>query len=288
MNSTLLAIITLGSLAVLAAIFLYAAKTFFKVEEDTCIDEVEALLPGANCGGCGQVGCRQFAEACVKSAALDSLYCPVGGAQTMKAVADKLGREVISRERTIAVLRCQVTPANRPQTSQYDGASSCMIASLTYGGQTGCTWGCLGLADCVEVCQFKALQMNLKTGLPEVDEDACTACGACIKACPKNLFELRKQGPHSKRIYVACMNQDRGALAGKECRAACIGCGKCLTACSYDGISMTHNLAYMLDDACRLCRKCVEVCPTGSILECHFPPRKSVQDAPETLQLRNA
>jgi Na+-translocating ferredoxin:NAD+ oxidoreductase RNF subunit RnfB len=240
MNSTLLAIITLGSLAVLAAIFLYAAKTFFKVEEDTRIVEVEALLPGANCGGCGQVGCRQFAEACVKSAVLDRLFCPVGGEKTMKAVGEKLGRVVTVKEQTVAVLRCQGTPANRSQTSQYDGASSCLIASLTYGGQTGCTWGCLGLADCVEVCQFKALRMNQETGLPEVDEEACTACGACVKACPRSLFELRKKGPHSKRIYIACMNQDKGALAGKGCRVACIGCGKCVVACPYDAIKIEH------------------------------------------------
>ena len=117
--------------------------------------------------------------------------------------------------------------------------------------------------------------------LPEVVEDKCTACGACVKACPKDIIELRKQGPKSRRIYVSCVNKDKGAVAKKACNVACIGCSKCQQVCPFDAITMENNLAFIIDDKCRLCRKCVPVCPTNSILELNFPPRKEAPSTPK-------
>ena len=76
----------LGVTALLAACLLYIVSLFFKVEEDPRIDLVTAVLPGANCGGCGFAGCRNFAEACVKANGIEGLSCPVGGEPTMEQV----------------------------------------------------------------------------------------------------------------------------------------------------------------------------------------------------------
>jgi Na+-translocating ferredoxin:NAD+ oxidoreductase RNF subunit RnfB len=76
----------LGVTALLAACLLYVVSLFFKVEEDPRIDLVTAVLPGANCGGCGFAGCRNFAEACVKANGIEGLACPVGGEPTMEQV----------------------------------------------------------------------------------------------------------------------------------------------------------------------------------------------------------
>jgi len=76
----------LGVTALLAACLLYVVSLFFKVEEDPRIDLVTAALPGANCGGCGFAGCRNFAEACVKAGGIEGLACPVGGEPTMDEV----------------------------------------------------------------------------------------------------------------------------------------------------------------------------------------------------------
>lgn len=86
MNLILISMGVLGVTALLAACLLYVVSLFFKVEEDPRIDLVTAVLPGANCGGCGFAGCRNFAEACVKANGIDGLACPVGGDPTMEEV----------------------------------------------------------------------------------------------------------------------------------------------------------------------------------------------------------
>ncbi len=268
------AIIVLGGIGALAAVILYIAAQKFKVYEDPRIDEVESVLPAANCGGCGFPGCRGFADACVKADSLESLNCPVGAAEVMTKVAGILGLEAVAADPLIAVVRCNGTCENRAQVNNYDGATSCAIAAALYGGETNCSYGCLGLGDCVVSCSFDAIFVNPETGIPEVDEDKCTACGACVRACPKLLIELRKKGPKSRRIFVSCMNKDKGGPAKKACAVACIGCGKCEKVCEFEAITIENNLAYIDYTRCRLCRKCVEVCPTNAIHELNFPPRK--------------
>ncbi len=279
MTTTILyTILSLSLLGAVASIVLYFVAQRFKVFEDPRIDIVEAELPAANCGGCGYAGCRNFAETLVKSETFEGLYCPVGGNETMSRIAGILGREAVKQDPRIAVLRCNGTCENRPRTSRYDGTQSCTIASALYSGETGCQYGCHGFGDCVVVCNFDALHMDPVTGLPVVNDEKCTACGACVKACPRNLFELRKRWKGDKKIYVACMNEDKGGVAKKNCAVACIGCTKCFKVCPHEAIVMKNNLAFIDSDKCKLCRKCAPECPTNSIIEVGFPVRKPKVD----------
>lgn len=278
MELILTAVIVLCLIGAASAAILYFTSQKFKVEEDPRVEKVLNALPSANCGGCGFPGCNGFASAIVKSDTMDGFYCPVGGQATMDNIARILGRTADVSIKKIAVVRCNGTCENRPKTSIYDGVPKCVIESALYGGDTGCTFGCLGLGDCVDACLFDAIHINPETMLPEVIEDKCTACGACVKACPKNLIELRKQGPKSRRIYVNCMNKDKGGVARKSCKVACIGCSKCQQVCPFDAITIENNLAYIDDEKCRLCRKCVPACPTNSIIELNFPPRKELKE----------
>lgn len=273
MNLTLIVMISLGSLGGISAAILYFAAQKFKVYEDPRIDEVEEALPAANCGGCGYPGCRGFAEALVKADDLADYNCPVGGAEVMNTVATILGKAAATADPKIAVVRCNGTCEHRPKTNTYDGATSCAVASTLYSGETGCSYGCHGLGDCVESCDFDAIHMDETTGLPVVN-DKCVACGACVKACPNDIIELRKKGPKDRRIYVSCVNQDKGGVAKKACSVACIGCSKCFKVCPFDAIKMENNLAYIDYNKCKLCRKCVPVCPTNAIHELNFPPKK--------------
>ena len=198
----------------------------------------------------------------------------------MSKVADILGLAAEASEPKVAVVRCNGTCANRPRINQYDGAKSCAIAAALYGGETACSFGCLGCGDCVAACKFDAIHMNPETGLPEVDEEKCTACGACAKACPKGIIEIRFKGKKSRRVYVSCVNKDKGAVARKACSAACIGCGKCVKTCPFEAITLENNLAYIDYNKCKSCRKCEKVCPQGSIIALNFPPRKPKAEAP--------
>lgn len=277
MSLTLIAIISLGTIGIVAAVILYLAAQKFKVYEDPRIDQVEEVLPAANCGGCGFPGCRGFAEALVKADDMTGLFCPVGGNDVMATAATILGREVAKTDPKIAVVRCNGNCDNRPRTNVYDGATSCSVAASLYGGDTGCSFGCLGMGDCVDVCNFDAIYIDPKTLLPVISDDNCVACGACVDACPKSIIELRKKGPKSRRIFVSCVNEDKGGVARKACSTACIGCGKCVKACPFEAIEVKNSLAYIDYDKCRLCRKCVDVCPTNAIHELNFPAKKKVE-----------
>ena len=264
-------IAVISVLGLVLALVLYLVAQKFRVEEDPRIDEVEKVMPGANCGGCGFAGCRAFAEAAVKAPNLDSNYCPVGGNDVMSKVASILGYEVKAKAPMVAVVRCNGTCANRPKVNEYDGYPSCRVKASLYSGDTGCAFGCLGCGDCVEACQFGALSMDPATGLPVVDEGKCTACGACTKACPKGIIELRAKGPRGMRMYVSCINKDKGPVARKACAAACIGCGLCAKTCTHEAITVESNIAYIDFAKCKLCRECEAVCPTGAILSANFP-----------------
>ncbi len=284
MNLIISSIIVLGVIGLAAAIILYFVAQKFKVEEDTRIDVISELLPGANCGGCGYPGCRGFAEACVKADSLDNMLCPVGGLPVMCKVSEVLGHAVCQATPKIAVVRCNGTCANRPRTNKFDGAPNCKIAAQLYAGETNCSYGCLGFGDCVTACQFDAIQINPETDLPEIDEDKCTACGACAKTCPKKVIELRNKGVKSRRVFVSCINKDKGAIARKACSAACIGCGKCQKACPFGAIKVENNLAYIDFELCRSCRKCVNECPTGAIHDVNFPTPAPVAAKPVTIK----
>lgn len=274
-------ILTLCLIGVLAAVILYFVAQKFKVYEDPRIDAVESMLPGANCGGCGYPGCRGLADALVKSDDISALYCTAGSSETMNNIAAYLGKVAAEKEPTVAVVRCNGSCSHRPRTNVYDGAHSCAVETLLYGGETGCSYGCLGLGDCVSVCRFGAIAINPQTGLPEIDESRCTACGACVKACPKQIIELRKRGVKGRRIYVDCVNRDKGAVSRKACSVSCIGCGKCVKTCPFEAITLQNNLAYIDPVKCRLCRKCVPECPTGAIVEINFPPRAAGENKGE-------
>lgn len=278
MNSVIIySIVSLSAIGLVSAVVLYFVARKFRVIEDPRIGEVEEALPAANCGGCGYPGCRNFAEALVKKAeqekSIDGMYCPVGGAEVMKKVSAILGLEAAEVEPLIAVVRCNGSYANAPVKVRYEGPATCAFAHNLYAGESGCPFGCLGLGDCVAACTFDAIHIDMETGLPVVN-DKCVACGACVKACPRNIIELRPKGKKDRRIYVCCINEEKGGPARKNCSVACIGCGKCAEVCPFDAITVQNNLAYIDPIKCKLCRKCVEVCPTNAIHEINFPPRK--------------
>ena len=156
-------ILTLCVLGVLCALILYFVAQKFKVYEDPRIDDVEKMLPGANCGGCGYAGCRTspLLRRCGRYV---RIVLPGGRCGDHEAYR-RFPREGGAGTGTmVAVLRCNGSQANRPRNSVYDGASSCAVEAALYAGETGCAFGCLGKGDCVTVCNFDALHMDPGNG----------------------------------------------------------------------------------------------------------------------------
>lgn len=233
----------------------------FAVASDARIDEVEEVLPGANCGACGYPGCRAFAEAVAKGEAPVN-GCPVGGASVAAKVAEIMGVETKSDgRRLVARVHCGGGKAEAKETAEYVGLEDCKAAHLL-GGHKACQYGCLGLGSCVKACQFDAMHMS-PNGLPVVDKEKCTACGLCVIACPRDLITLV---PDDMLVHVLCRSFDTGREVRGKCQVGCIGCKACERVCEDDAIHVTNFLAEIDYDKCTNCGKCVAACPTKTII----------------------
>lgn len=252
----------MGALGLLLAAILVLANKRLFVYEDPRIDEVEELLPRANCGACGSPGCRPFAEALVAGRSEPS-QCTVNPRETNALIADFLGVELVHREKRVARLACAGGAHVAYIRASYAGLNHCRAAALVSGGGKGCAWGCLGMGDCADVCQFSAIKMD-KYGLPVVDEALCTACNDCVEVCPKDLFSLH---PISHQLFVACKNLEKGEHAEADCEVICTACERCAMDSPEGLITITENLAIIDYSKNALASKvAIERCPTGAII----------------------
>ena len=254
--------------AILAGVGLFFAALIalahrkFKVWEDPRIDAVSDLLPGANCGACGEAGCRAFAERVV-AGGLQPAACTVMNAEAVAAVAGLLGVAAGEANRRVARLLCAGGRDVAVQEADYSGLATCKAASAVAGGGKACVWGCLGLADCVRVCDFDAIAMNAQD-LPVVVPDRCTACGDCVDACPKDLFMLM---PVEHRLIVQCKSWLEGDAVRQICRVACTACGKCVMDAAPGLIAIRDGLAVIDYEQNELASPAATArCPTGAIV----------------------
>lgn len=261
-NQLLIAALFMASLGIILAGVLSIANRRLYVYEDPRIDEVEELLPHANCGACGTPGCRPFAEALVAKK-VDPGLCTVNAADMNQAIADFLGVEVSQHEKQVARLACAGGSHVAYTRARYEGIKTCRAASLVSGGGKGCSWACLGLEDCGNVCEFDAISFN-KFSLPVVDEERCTACGDCVAECPKDLFTLQ---PISHKLWVACNNKDNMDESEAHCNVACNACNRCVSDAPEGLITIQNNLATIDYSKKGLASKvAIERCPTGAIV----------------------
>lgn len=252
----------------LAGVLAFANRRLF-VYEDPRIGEVEELLPKSNCGACGVAGCRAFAEKVVAGDIVPA-QCTVNSADGIKAIAELLGVAAGEVEKRVARLACGGGKHVAYTRARYAGLSTCRAATVVSGGGKECAWGCLGLGDCVTVCDQGAIHLD-HHGLPVVDPDKCTACNDCVEVCPKGLFSLEAI---SHKLWVACKNRAEGDAAEASCEVACTACGKCVAEAPPGLMALNNNLVeinYLRND--RAMPSLIDRCPTGAIVWFATPDR---------------
>ncbi|HEY4953255.1 MAG TPA: (Fe-S)-binding protein [Gemmatimonadaceae bacterium] len=256
------AALILGGVGLVFGVFIAIANKRFWVWEDPRIDIVSQMLPNANCGACGLPGCRAFAEQAV-AGQVTPAQCTVSGEAARGQIASYLGVDVGEAVKNVARLLCAGGTDVAGYQAEYRGLPTCAAAAAVAGGGKSCAWGCLGLADCERVCDFDAIHMS-ETGLPVVDIDKCTACGDCVEACPKLLFELR---PVNAGLLVQCKNLIGGDEVLEQCKVACTACGKCVQDAIEGLISVASGVAVLNYDKIAWAEpRAVERCPTGAIV----------------------
>jgi RnfABCDGE-type electron transport complex B subunit len=207
----LTALVFLFGLGLAASVILAVASKVFYVKEDPRIMEIENVLPGANCGGCGFPGCSGCARAIVAKKAPTNT-CVVGGNEVAMEVAPIMGLAVEFKEPEVAIPDC--TGGKRATNKyKYEGAYNCRAQALLFGGDKECAVGCLGLGSCVDACQFGAIKMG-PDGYPVVNIDKCVACGKCAEVCPRGVISIL-----NNTARILHMNEVTDCLA--PCRQAC-------------------------------------------------------------------
>ena len=255
------AVLALAVLALLASFGLAIAARIFAVETDPRIELVEEALPGANCGGCGYPGCAGLAKAIVEGRAnVDD--CPVGSEETRKAISEIMGISFEGGQvRMVALVMCKGDDQVAGKRFFYNGIYDCASAALIFGGDKTCSYGCLGQGTCAEACPFGAIEM-LDSGLAQVESDKCTGCGQCVDACPKGII---KMVPAEREVHILCSSHDKGAVARKACKTACIACQKCVKAAPEGSIVMEDFLAVVNYDY-DIPHEIAEQCPMNTIV----------------------
>ncbi|OGJ90872.1 MAG: hypothetical protein A2268_09520 [Candidatus Raymondbacteria bacterium RifOxyA12_full_50_37] len=254
------AIFALASLGILSAAGLGIAARYFSVVEDPLLSKIAEALPGANCGACGFPGCVNYAHAILGNKS-DINLCAPGGNATVEKIAALLGKEASVKEREVARVRCFGHCSAVVSRSAYTGVQTCKAADLLNGGQKECSYGCLGLGDCVKACPFGAMIMG-ENGLPSIDEEKCTGCGICALECPKRIITLEKK---KNRVILKCSSPENARVVRKACAVGCTACGLCAKSCPHKALSMQNNLPVWDWSMCENCTTCSEVCPRDII-----------------------
>jgi electron transport complex protein RnfB len=258
---TLVAFLSLGLLGSAFAVLLYVAFTKLSVQTDPRLELILFALPGSNCGACGFAGCQGLAESLLDKK-VEVTGCLAGGNETAQKLAEVMGVSLEVQTELVAYVACQAGRNEARAKYEYRGVPNCQAASLYFGGDKACQYGCLGMGSCVEACPFDAIAITDK-GIALVNAGKCKSCKKCVAACPRKLIDMV---PKNQAVLVSCRNQDRPRKAKEVCTISCTACRICEKNCPEKAIVVQNNLAVINYDICTQCKICVEKCPQKSIL----------------------
>ena len=156
----MIAILILAGLGLFLGALLGFASERLKVEENPLEAELQAMLPGSQCGQCGFPGCKPYATAIAEGEA-DINLCPPGGQEGVQRLADLLGREV------------------KPLDAEEKPKQIAIIEEQT----------CIGCTLCIQACPVDAIVGAAKQ-MHTIIEALCTGCELCVKPCPVECIRM--------------------------------------------------------------------------------------------------
>ena len=268
-------ILTLGVLGLLFGSGLAFAAKKFAVEIDPKVEAINAVLPHANCGACGQPGCAGYADAIV-AGRVPPDKCTPGGKDVAEKIAQIMGLSgLIVSEPKVAVVHCQGGHKEAKERFHYQGIQECRAALLVNNGSKACRFGCLGLGSCAASCPFGAITMN-RNGLPVIDEEKCTGCNVCVVTCPRGIISLI---PRSQTIYLACRSLDKARAVKDVCSVGCFACKICVTpkVAPSGSIVMPGNLPEIRDIHSPELLVALDKCPANCYVYRGEPPAEATQ-----------
>ncbi|UCD56725.1 MAG: RnfABCDGE type electron transport complex subunit B [Candidatus Hydrogenedentota bacterium] len=260
MQAVFLAIMVVGGLGLVAGAVLAFASMKFAVEVDPRVEELEATLPGVNCGACGHPSCTAAAKA-IAEGKVPINTCVAGGEAITQMVARAMGVEAGPVVPRIAKVQCRGDVGIAKLQYEYHGIDDCRAAYVLFNGAKACPHGCLALGSCAKACPFDAIEYKFHR-VPYVRYDKCTGCGVCVDVCPRNLIDLYGA---TDEVFVMCKSHDKGARVRKVCEVGCVACGVCERSCPFDAITVQDGLAVVEHSKCVKCGICVMMCPYNCI-----------------------
>lgn len=156
----LTAVLTITAIALIAGVGLSFASRRLPSSDSDLVEQVNDLLPQTQCAQCGYPGCRPYAAAVVEGQAAINL-CPPGGEDTVRRLADLLGRELIP-----------LAEAATPAVAVIDEAL------------------CIGCTHCLKACPVDAI-VGAHQLMHTIIESECTGCELCVAPCPVDCISMR-------------------------------------------------------------------------------------------------
>jgi len=130
------------------------------------IEQLNAVLPQTQCGQCGHLGCRPYAEAIADGSATNQ--CPPGGEITARRLAR------LCNEHPQALAPNHLRPL------------SFAVARIREDECIGCT-------KCIQACPTDAI-FGASKRMHSVIESECNGCDLCVEPCPVDCIDLIPRG----------------------------------------------------------------------------------------------
>ena len=163
----MLALIIVITLSGIAALLINTVSLATRNQTDHAMETILSVLPHTQCGKCGYLGCRPYAQA-ISLGKADINLCTPGGNSTARKLADMIGVPIKS-----------LHPDHLPN---YNTTAVSPVALIDEKLCIGCTL-------CIKACPTDAI-LGAAKQMHTVLMQECTGCELCLPPCPMDCISI--------------------------------------------------------------------------------------------------